>query len=147
MFSGVALLVLLNAGCSGGPPERAATTNTPPCATPLLTPTYLPRGLRPASREPVIGEAEWVRTWAAGHSFVQVLAGVEANLGADPSTKPVKVRGTFAVYDLISDPGQPARWDLSWREDTQCGPRQFDVIGEGFTPPQLVRIANSLARG
>jgi hypothetical protein len=124
----------------------AEPTATPAatCTATDLVPSYLPSGVDEVDRAPLVATPERWRTWTRDKIVVQVLDGISADRGDDPSARPRRVRGNDALSGPVETAEGSTALVVDWTEDSGCGSLQYAVAAFGINEAELIRIANSL---
>ncbi len=115
----------------------ACGTNPHGCVDPYLTPRYLPPGLQRTNAHPLVPGSR-AQTWQDAARTVQIVAGVDANLG---EAKQTKVRGRSAVYGSTGLPDAPLA--VEWSEGP-CAAAQYAIVVKGISTSEMLKIAGSL---
>ena len=151
----VVMSVWLGAACNNTqrqahdrPPPASTVPSTPasasPCPAPPLEPGYLPSGVQPTQRGPLLARPERTRTWESDEAVVQLLEGFKADHGDEPDAKTTPVRGDDAAHVGSIPMGGGNVLLVDWGEPTRCGHKQYAVATRGLTDEETLKIARSL---
>jgi hypothetical protein len=114
------------------------------CEPPILTPTFVPSGFQPASKDFYPLSSAHFSSWQKGVSWLEAVSGGVADRGEDPEAKTVSVRGHQGTIGVVATEGSIDIVAIDWEENTNCGVTQYFVLGKGVANSDLTRVARSM---
>lgn len=141
-------LALIAFGCGQeGTNIRAAATTEPTSPSRcegilIFEPTYLPAGLQQVEAGPRQPGSAWNKAWADGGARVEVVGGISADHGDDPTIRDVEVRDHPA--QLVA--GDRGSLTVDWYEPKFGDPCavQYAIFSSGLSEGEVLRIGDSL---